>query len=822
MFKDLWHKLSYHLPVILPEHMHGPSSKTVFILEKIIWICLATVLIGVPLIFSGSTLEPLEIHKQLFLVFFVSIGTLAWIVKAFFEKRVSLSRHWLHFGVAVFGVTYLLSGLFSVDRALSFFGLGGQQHWAVITMLACLGMYALVIHRLRSLKEVYDFVFCFLIAGFFVGLFGIAQMLGWHLFSAAYTQSKNFTSLGSVYGFSLFMVIPLLLSVAIHLHGCRDKRSVLGVSSWQGNVARAFLWIVMVVSFISLVLVDYWPSWMMLLVGSGVMIGATLLRQKGTREPIKLVAPVLFSLIALFLLFVRMPFHPGILREVAPSTQSSWHIARQVLQKDPVLGSGPGTWVYAYSQYRSPLMNASPFWNIRFDRANSTVLTMLPTMGILGVLTWLILAVLFIVESVRHLRREKQDDAWYAWLMVFSSWLTLFIGMFLYPLSLAHQMLFWFLTALLGGLMSRHVYIFDMRSIIWRNVTFGAKALAMLVLVGIVWSMTYTRYRAERWFAKAVYASQMTQPLDGVIGFVERARILQPENDLYIRNLAQARIVRALSTLRTASSSTSPAVIEADVGSGIQLAQEAVRLAPMDVDNWASLAGLYAFIAPITRGADEAAIKAYEQGLIHEPQNPFFYDEIGRLRLAQAEGQSVLMNSRETKIKEQAKKQRDRYLTEAKSALKKSISIKEDYLPARYHLAQVYERENKLSDAIKEVSAILRVRNRDVGVAFELAILLYRNQQPKEALNLLQQIVSADPQNVNARWYLGILFEEMGQKEEARAVFERLAAQFPENMVIQQRLIALTKPAIKPAPLPEPITEEIQGRGSKNSVKTKR
>ena len=153
----------------------------------------------------------------------------------------------------------------------------------------------------------------------------------------------------------------------------------------------------------------------------------------------------------------------GLPAEVSPSASHSWTIAKQVLQDHPLFGSGPGTWIYDYSQYRSPAVNLSQFWTIRFERGLSTFFTLFATVGLVGIVLWLLLLLSAIVKSATHLVKERDDDAWQAYLTVFTGWATMaFIGFF-YNYNFSHHFVFWFLLALLGSLVAKGAIRWDTR-----------------------------------------------------------------------------------------------------------------------------------------------------------------------------------------------------------------------------------------------------------------------------------------------------------------------------------------------------------------------
>jgi cytochrome c-type biogenesis protein CcmH/NrfG len=239
----------------------------------------------------------------------------------------------------------------------------------------------------------------------------------------------------------------------------------------------------------------------------------------------------------------------------------------------------------------------------------------------------------------------------------------------------------------------------------------------------------------------------------------------------------------------------------------------------LNVDNFSNLAAIYESIASFTRGADEAAIAAYAEALQREPNNPVFLGEVGKLYLLRSDAYRTSVNDQDPQIAADAKKNAEDNLKTAEGVLTRAIAAKTDYLPARYYLGVVYERQNRLKEAISQLALILQQNQNDANVAFELALLLYRDNQKTAALQLMQQVVQVDSSNLNAKWYLSAMLEEQGRVSEAVAQLNDLAAKFPDNQTIKQRLQQLQTEQQAPSQgLPEPVVEPIQGSSNSNPV----
>lgn len=787
-------------------------------LSKIINVCLHGLVLLLPLLFTPWTLDSLEMGKQTLLVVLVSIALIAWLGKAIADKSFTLIRHWIHLVVLLFGVGYLLVSLFSQDAYLSFVGAFGQMPWSFATVLSLIVLYFVIVHHVRKTSQVYNLVLTFLVSSFLVAFYGLLQIFGLHVLNAPIAQNRGFSTVGSVFSLAVFLVVPVTIAASLLFHGCRNKVCYLGSSKPIGIASRILLWGVLVVGLMDLILIDYWSAWLGLSFGVVVTVLIGFLRSKRVNHSVSMIAPVAILLISILFLFIQSPIHTSVPGEVSPSFRASWDIATRSLEQNPLTGSGPGTWIYDYAQHRVQEINLSPFWQVRFDRAFSFFLTLVATTGLLGVILWLFLIISAIAKSVKCLLQEKDDDIWYAYLIVFTGWLTLVFMTFFYNLNMPHLFALWLLLALLGAVVSRNSITWEAKK---NPLTYGALSTAFVVIVVAGISVSWLagqRYTAELVFTDAVQQHRSGAGIDKVLPKVTRAASLNALSDVYARNLSQAHLLKAVRLIEEDPSLSDP--IQRQLKAAVDNARHATELAPANIDNWTNLGLIYENLASFTRGADEESIKAFQRAHELEPQNPVILTEIGKLYLLRADAHRTNLDNPE-RDQEEVRANIEENLDFAEAHLRDAIDAKPDYLPSRYYLGIVFERGGNVQNAIGELENVLRLNNRDVGVAFELSILYYRNNQKQESLNLMEQVVNIVPDNANAKWYLSAMYEEQGRTEDAVSVLESLAEQFPDNAAVQQRLNALRSPAEQPPAeeaLPLPIERDISGPEENNPI----
>jgi len=781
-----------------------------------------------PLWFMTKTLDVLELNKQTLLVVVTMVGLVAWLAKALLQRSFQLTRSWMHLVVAFFGLGYLATSFLSADRYLSFVGNFGQMQWAFGTILACIVFYFLVVNTITTTAKLYHLVLAFLGSSALVGLIGIFQVLGLPLFKwfAPLTADIGFNTIGSPNSMAVFMTVPLVIAASLTVYGCKDQTCVLGRSGKSSLAAKLLVWATLAISFVVITIVDFWVAWVAILFGTLLTVLITMIRRRSIGRPTQLIIPGVLCAISIVLLIWPTPIKFNLPSEVSPSMTHSWQIARDTLRDHPLTGSGPGTWIYDYSKYRVTTVNLSPFWTYRFERGLSSFFTLIGMVGLVGISLWLILVLSAIVKSAMHLVGERNDDRWQAYLTVFVGWATVTFTAFLYNYNVAHHFVFWFLLGLLGALMVGAVFTVDARK---SPVVLTGVSILFIILsvagISTVW-LAGQRLIADAHYSKAVQLYRQGQSLPESIKALESAVALNKLNDVYYRNLSQAYLIRASQEMQNTPEAERAKIVNATIAQAIEHARHAADLAPANVDNWSNLAVIYQAIASFTRGADEFAIKNYQEALLREPSNPVFYNELGKLYILRADAYRTLLSSTDEKTKVEAQKNVKTELDLAAEKLNQSIQVKPDFAQAHYNLGILYERQGRLKDAITKLEQVLSLNNKDVGVGFQLGILYYRNNEKDKALNLFEQIVVLQSDYANARWFLSAMYEERGRYDDAIAQITKIAETNPADETVKQRLTALIalrdqKKPVAPAEkkLPEPLKEEIKGPAPLNEVK---
>jgi hypothetical protein len=165
----------------------------------------------------------------------------------------------------------------------------------------------------------------------------------------------------------------------------------------------------------------------------------------------RLLLPILFVFLAAAPLFIDISkFQNLIFKSPLPQEQilqesDSWQIAIKSMTentKSRFLGSGPATFYYDFSKFKTVKFNQGILWLIRFDRAGSHLAEILGTMGLMCMLFYLSLIIVALLIGYFFLQQNREGTP------LLMAFLALLAGQFIFYQNTILAFTFWFVLGL--------------------------------------------------------------------------------------------------------------------------------------------------------------------------------------------------------------------------------------------------------------------------------------------------------------------------------------------------------------------------------------
>ena len=797
------------------------TKKSIPALDKIIKWCLYIFIFLMPLWFLPFTANILDFNKQILMIVVLTIALIAWLGNLLTQEKIK----WHKGSIVLFFLTFVvicgLATIFSERAYDSLMGLDVHLSRALINVVYFFAFFLLVLNYLTEDRErrnakILKFLTVFLVSSAIVGIIGLLQILGKFIFPWAFAETNSFNTIGTITSLGIFLAVVLPLTLSLLFSAKQQEERKKGKIAMLG--LKIFLTVLVCLALITILLINNRTVWIITAIGMLIVAGFWLAKRH-TFQSQNLgwlaIPVVILALCSIFLLFKPNLYDLNLPLELGLTQEGGVSIIKEVIQRNPVLGTGPETFIYNYSLYKPESINQTIFWNLRFSNAPSEILSLLSEVGILGVLAFLALIMVFLVKVVKGILVDKttsNDGLSGIKMGLFAGWLGLMISWFIYPQNMTLMFTFWLFLVFLVVMNSKEkdIKIVNLKSLgkIALLSGFGFIVL-MIVIVGLLY-LGGSRFMAEVKY-KTGFDLVNKGELNSGINKIIRATVINPYEDKFYKDLAQLFIAQVNQDLNNQDldQQTRANRVQTGISNATNSAVRATTLNPKDVANWIIQGSTYRSLMQLVDGAGAWAVKSYEQALTLEPTNPFIYTEIARTYVAEVN--LLIPQAQDEAIRSRI----IGHLNEAEKVYKDAIKIKPNYSVAHFEIALVYDQQGRMEEAITRMENSKALSPRDVGVAFQLAVLYYKNSQFDKAAAEFTRTITLNENHSNARYFLGLLFDREGNKAAAIEQFEKIAELNPENEHIKQILAnlragepALGSPELGPPEQPEEVPIE--------------
>lgn len=743
------------------QNIPGTTAYQSKFLDKMIYWALRLLVLVVPIFFLPWTNEIFEFNKQSLLLVLSVLLFVLWVAKVVFSKGTIVKKSFLNWLVLLWLVAVILSTIFSVDPITSVMGFYGRFNGSLLSTISYVLLYFIVLNEVKTSSNAKSLI------GWWLGGVGLAalsvifQILGLRLFTLAAGQVDSF----SLFGLSLnAVVIMFAASLPLALWLSRDAKGLL--SRWLGLI-------IILMSTVALVLVDYMLGW----VAAVVALLFWLIMVFIKNESVGFKWTMLPSLI-LLISVVAWPINlPSVLRTPSPvevnlSQSASWKIAAQNFKKNLALGTGPETFIFGFSEFKPDDFNKSNFWAFRFDKASSELAQVLSTTGALGFLSYISLILLAIYSSWKMLKNKQSED-WYFKASIVGVLAVMLFANIYYYFNTSLSITFWLILGLISFYSSSKSRDISLTSSPRTSFIFSF-GLALVVLIGLTTIYTVGRFwMADVAFAQSRLSAQKLETLDQAALRAQEAVRLNPYRDIYHITFAQILLAQANRINNQAPAPTPEgknkqiANLQQFITLSINEARKATDLGPENVANWEALGSIYRGTVLFAKDAENWVIDSFNKAIVKEPKNPALYTELGKAYLLSASRKIQERNSQQAAGKNNLQIEIDKQISLALDNFDKAVALKDDYTPAHFNQALSYELQGDFDKAIAKLERMLEFNGQDVDVIYELGSLYYNQAEYNKAENAFLSIISLIPNHANSHLGLALVYEKTGDKVKA-------------------------------------------------------
>lgn len=736
----------------------------------------AVMAVGLPLFILPFSLDATEAAKQVFLLLLVALCGVGLMISWGFGTRPLRTRGFLVLLPLLLCVPTILSALFSLHPIVSWVGGVSQEYQSVLWMVGMAGVWWVIQEVTDEQKQKERLLHALIIGGAVSGGFGVGALLIHPNILGSILPTLN--TVGTLHAFAWY----LLALTSVCLLWWPKKR----FSLW--SVDR---WLLLISTCTVLFFLHYRPLWMMLCVVSVVAI-AVQVAPKGKRSFFDGRYLCSLALLMISLLGVVGPrfLQTSVPTEVTLNTRTTVHVARALVSLEPWrmwVGSGPGTFALAFQKYRPKEFAATSFWDTRFDRGSSFLLTTFVSGGVIGVIGYTGFALLSMAFGVWVWKSTTEDRSFVLGVSV--GFFVLSIGGCFYSASSTLLFVWVVLSGLLASLLvdiSPHKRSPQNHRLVRQLLA----SLGILILL-IAAVLSLQKYMAEAVYSAAIRYERVGASAEKSIPLLVWSVRLNRWSDVYERRLALALLERIDAHLAQPEGGAEVAQEEAEwvrtlVARSIEAAKRARELSPQNALN-AGVEGLvYEALIPLLPEASSFADAAYRTSVELEPANPARYTDVARISLAKARAARESVRLGDTSLTTDVAQ----WLTEAEAFLQSALALKPDYAPARFQQAIVLDEQGKTTEAIEQLEELTSSYDTDVGAMFQLGLLYVRRGNEgdaRQAERVFSRVISLVPSYSNARWFLASIYETEGNYAAAFAQVEYVLSTNPNHPLVKAR-----------------------------------
>lgn len=578
-----------------------------------------------PIFFTPLTSEFYDTGKFLLLSWIALILFLLWGIKSVLENKIFLVKTPIDLFLLVLALVAILSTVFSQTPNPALFGALPKVFGSLLFILSIILTFFMVTSSIKGEKQISWTLSLLTISTTVASLVSLLAYFKLYLpFKFASFQGFSLAGSPGTSAILAALVLPLVLTQLL-------KYRHINFKNLQYYLPALVLSLVTLILLSTIILVGSLAAW----VAGLFSLGVTLYLNRPSKEQIGLIGIIsLMGLILAIFSFtptLKSKTFLGSLanefqREVQLPFDISWKISASSFRDSPILGTGPATYLYNFTQYKPVEVNLTPFWNVRVSSAYNFYLQAWAELGGAGVLLLILISAVTILVCLKHSDETGLKIAVLTFILVAA----------LHPLSVPIQGAGFLLLALIMAKNGKETVV-DFAS--GSNYLFLSLLVLPIILIALA-GFYYTGKLTigEFYNRQAILSVSQNKGLDAYNNLI-RAEKINPKIDAYRINLAQTSFTLAnMIAAQKGPTEASPegSLTEADKTNIQQLLQQAiaegrsaVALAPRSAGNWEVLASIYRQIQGVAQNALQFSLDSYGRAIQLDPLNPVLRLTVG-------------------------------------------------------------------------------------------------------------------------------------------------------------------------------------------------
>ncbi len=759
------------------------ESKKVAFFNKLSLVTLLFTMFVSLFFFIPYTPVTLEASKGFLLSVGATLSLFFWLISRLGDGKFVVPKDKLILFAGAIPLVFLLASFFSSSLYISLFG-SGFELGTFGSMLVLFIIFFLSTIYFQSEKRLWLFIKALFLGGLVLAFFELLNIfIGFDRILPGFFQGVSSGNLvGSWNDFGLLFGILVLLSI-FTIELLKTPKTF-----------RIIQYILLVLGLLFLFIVNVPLVWILVGVFSVIIFvysislqhaGVNIIEGEGNKKR--------FPFTSLVVIFISLMFLVGgnlvngfISRyvslnntDIRPSITTTAQIAWKAIKHNPVLGTGPNTFVIDWALWQPKNIAQTIFWNVDFSNGFSALSTIVVTTGLLGIIAFVLFLVIYVTRSIQSIRIALQNPVSNYFIMTtlmisLYSWITI---IFYNPNILMFMLAFMSSGTLISILVTRQaIPVKDFSFLSDPRQSFFS-ILGLLVLMVLSISLTYIyveKFTSTMYFSKALKGDNTMQSLSRSEGMLLKAITLN-KNDVYYRSLSQVYVgqINLLVNDKTLSADT----LKSSLQQLINLAQESAGLAvnqnPKQYLNYMNLGNIYSSLVPLSvANSYESATAAYNQAMLLAPNNP-------SIILSKASLEFVNKNN-----------------PEARKLIKQALDLKANYIDAIFLLVQIETNEGNLAEAINQAEYAGELAPNDATVFFRLGLLRYNKGEYSGAVSAFEKAVLLDNSYLNAHYFLGLSYKKVGRTSDALAQFNLLSKVAPDNQDVKDAISGINSPTV--------------------------